>query len=113
MKNSVKSHRKMALSRYNLDYIPSNIGGVYAFWYRVNGRCVYVGMATNIKERLRTHWRNSHNKKLKQWIRAFGGSMDICYLPVNYGRIRRVERRLIKMWRPETNNETIKLNQQE
>jgi len=107
MAKPVKSRSgvKMALGRDNLDHIPPNIKGVYAFWYRVNGKCIYVGKAEKqpIKVRLRQEWCDSHNPRLKLWIRAFGKSLDICYLSVKDSKIDKLETRLIRMWRPETN----------
>ena len=112
MKKRAKSHIKMPLNRHTFGDIPPGIKGVYAFWYRVNDKCVYVGKSNNIKRRLRQHWRGSDIPELRRWIRAFGGHLDICYLPVNYGKLHRVETRLINTLRPETNYETRKLNQQ-
>ena len=79
--------------------------GVYVFWCRENNKCVYVGKASErpIQARLREHWRRSHNETLRLWIQAFGDYLDICYVPVEHGRITRLERRLIRLWNPEAN----------
>lgn len=82
-----------------------NVVGVYAFWHRRNGKCVYVGMASDqpIRDRLRQHWRRSHNEILRLWIRAYGAHLDICYAQVEQNKIRALERRLIHLWSPEAN----------
>ena len=95
----------MTLRRHNIDLIPGDIKGVYAFWCRVTRRCIYVGKTEDqsIKERLMQHWRGAGNKKVALWISAFGKFLDICYLPVKDGKIDRTETRLIHMWDPEIN----------
>ena len=79
--------------------------GVYAFWFRLTGRCIYVGQASEqpIRARLRQHWRGSHNKMLRLWIAAYGEYLDVCFAPVARNRIHAIERRLIRQWRPEAN----------
>ena len=63
----------LRLSHTGIEKMPKDISGVYAFWCRDNGKCIYVGMAKDqpIRNRLRQHWRDSHNEKLKMWIREF------------------------------------------
>ena len=79
--------------------------GVYAFWCRTNGKCIYVGKARErpIRERLREHWNRSHNESLRLWLEAFGEILDVCYISVERGKIDALERRLIRMWNPEAN----------
>jgi len=100
-----KPRNKMPLRFHNIDHMPSNITGVYAFWCRVTGKCIYVGKAKErpIQKRLKEHWRGSDIRNLQLWIQAFGQFLDICYLPVKYEKINQVEVRLIKMWHPEIN----------
>lgn len=85
--------------------MPRELVGVYAFWYRRSGRCVYVGMASDqpLKERLRQHWNGSHNETLRLWIQSYGSHLDICYADVERGRIETIERKLIRLWNPEAN----------
>ena len=87
--------------------IPRAIIGVYAFWCRDNGKCIYVGQAKDrpIRDRLRDHWRGSHNEILKLWIQVFGESLDVCYTSVKKDKIDTFERRLIKAWKPEANKQ--------
>ncbi len=96
---------KRRWSYLDIELIPKDIIGVYAFWCRDNGKCIYVGMAEDepVKERLFAHWNGSHNETLKQWIQEFGDNLDICYKAVESGRIRKLEDRLIKTWDPEAN----------
>ena len=85
--------------------VPGGMWGVYAFWCRDTGKCVYVGQAAEqqIRERLRDHWRGSHNRMLSLWIRAFGQHLSVCYAPVQKSRIDKLEQRLIRLWMPEAN----------
>ena len=95
----------MSFRLSNIDSIPSDIKGVYAFWCRTNGKCIYVGKAEkqSVKTRLKQEWRDSHNANLNLWIKSFSEFLDVCYLSVNNGKIDQMETRLIRMWHPETN----------
>ena len=86
----------------------SNVAcGVYAFWCRSNGRCIYVGQAKDqpIKNRLHDHWNRSHNQTLRWWIQSFGKQLDVCFVCRNPKKIDCLERRLIKLWKPEANEQ--------
>lgn len=101
---------KKALAEWsylNIDRVPKSILGVYAFWCRDNAKCIYVGKAKShpIKNRLKEHWRGSHNEILKLWIRAFGYNLDVCYMSAEKRKIDVLERRLIKAWKPEANKQ--------
>ena len=54
--------------------IPKTIIGVYAFWNRDTGKCIYVGQARreHFRERLLRHWRGSHSPLLQ--------SLGFCWL---------------------------------
>ena len=90
-----------------LSQMPDEISGVYAFWCRDNGKCIYVGKARDrsIRERLKTHWRGSHNEILGLWIQVFGDTLDVCYISMDTNKIDTLERRLIKAWKPEANKQ--------
>lgn len=106
LQNMKKKRSTMPFILYNIDSIPDNAIGIYGFWFRKNGKCIYVGKAEKqpIKKRLRQHWRKSHNLQLQSWIREFREFLDICYLPVKCKKkINKMEVRLIRAWRPETN----------
>ena len=94
-------------SHATISQMPRGIIGVYAFWCRDNGKCIYVGQAKDrpIRERLREHWRSSHNEILKLWIQAFGENLDVCYAATERNKIDTLERRLIKAWKPEANKQ--------
>lgn len=99
-------HRSLQPWSYpTITEIPGELAGVYAFWYRRSGRCVYVGMTSDqpIKKRLRQHWNGSHNETLRLWIQGYGPHLDICYAGVDRGTIEALERRLIRLWNPEAN----------
>ena len=85
--------------------IPENIQGVYGFWNRKTGRCLYVGKSRHVKNRLRQHWSDCKNISLRLWLDGFPKSIEICYWEVAGDKIRvtRVENRLIRRWRPESN----------
>ena len=102
----VKSRRRSTLPwSYGIPNLPTKAVGVYAFWYRRSGKCVYVGRASDqpIRDRLRQHWRWSHNVILRLWIQVYGSHLDICYAHVEQSKIETLERRLIRLWSPEAN----------
>lgn len=96
---------KAQWSHVAISQMPKDIVGVYAFWCRSNGKCIYVGKAERrpIRTRLFEHWRGSHNEILRLWIREFGADLDICYMSVDPRRIDKLETRLIRLWCPEAN----------
>lgn len=101
-----KKRSTMPFRLHNINSIPDNAVGIYGFWYRKNGKCIYVGKAKEqpIKKRLKQHWLGSHNPGLRLWIKGFGTFLDVCYLPVDRAeKINKMETRLIRAWRPETN----------
>lgn len=95
----------MPFRRHIVDKIPSDMRGVYGFWHQPTGKCLYIGQAKkqSIKSRLKQHWYRSHNAELHRWIVAFGQHIEICYLPADNAKIHKIEKRLIKALRPETN----------
>lgn len=99
---------KKPLRCANIDSMPRNAAGVYGFWCRTNGRCIYVGKAEkqSIRDRVKQEWQNSHNHALRSWIQCFGEFLDICYVAVPHDRIAHVDKletRLIRRWNPVTN----------
>ena len=99
-------HRKLkSFSHPTIEEVPRELIGVYAFWHRNSGKCVYVGMASAqpIRNRLRQHWNRSHNETLRLWIQSYGSDLDVCYAQVEETRIEALERRLIRLWNPEAN----------
>lgn len=104
MKRSAR-YSKKAFSYRAVQDVPHGAIGIYAFWCRQNGKCVYVGKAADqsIRDRLRQHVRQSHNRTLWLWLQAFGRDLDMCYAAVDRPRIDALEKRLIGRWRPEAN----------
>ena len=98
-------HRTMAWSHRTLAAVPKGLVGVYAFWCRQTGKCVYVGKASErpIRDRLHDHWSGSHNKTLRLWIQEFGDQLDLCFAHVQRDKVALFERRLIHLWNPEAN----------
>lgn len=108
MYNKKKTARSVIRWSYpTISRIPKSIVGVYAFWCRDNGKCIYVGKAKDrpLRDRLLEHWRDSHNEVLKLWIQAFGNTLDVCYTSAEKNKIDTFERRLIKAWKPEANKQ--------
>ena len=105
MSNGVRQRASAQWSYLEIDGMPKTIIGVYAFWCRDTGKCIYVGQAQcePIRERLLKHWRGSHSQRLRWWIQAFGDNLTICYREVEAGTIDRLELRLIKRWNPDVN----------
>lgn len=87
--------------------IPEEWAGVYIIWCHSTKVCVYVGQAKeqSIRARLLQHQRHSHNEKLNQWIRAFSKYLHVCYKQCNGAQIDALERRLIRVWKPEANKQ--------
>ncbi len=99
---------KKPLRYSNIDSIPHDAIGIYGFWHKDNGRCIYIGKAEKqpIRERIRQEYDNSHNPSLKTWIKYFRNSLEICYLAVPCSKrhtVNKLETRLIRLWNPETN----------
>lgn len=98
-------HKALPWTHATVAGIPRDAVGVYAFWFRHTGRCIYVGETTKqtIRVRLQQHWRGSHSGRLRLWMQAYGDHFDVCYAMVRANRIKRLERRLIERWLPEAN----------
>ena len=93
-------------SRLEIERIPESVRGVYSFWHGDSGVCIYVGMAEDqpLKERLKQHWRGSHNKTLALWLAAFGGRIVVSYIPIKEcDKIPRIEAAIIRLWKPIAN----------
>lgn len=104
----MKKRRRCELKPWSyrtFEEMPRDLTGIYAFWYRETGRCVYIGKASDqpVTNRLRQHWRRSHNETLRLWIVAYGEFLDVCYAAVDRRKINALERRLIRRLNPEAN----------
>ena len=100
-----KKVNKIPLRRHFIERMPDEVTGIYAIWYKVNGKCLYVGQAQDqpLKVRLKQEWRDSHNSQLKKWISVFGDDIEFCYNIAAAGKIDKFETRLINKLAPETN----------
>lgn len=74
--------------------------GVYVFWTK--RFCLYVGKASNLRERLTSHWRGSHNRDLGIWIKSHGSNLCITIYEET-GNLQVAEQRLIDRYRPHLN----------
>lgn len=78
-KNKIVANRANSYSfrKETIDvYIPES-PGIYIFWSGLF--CVYVGQAKNLKDRLLTHWRKSHNDEVNIWINALGSNLSVTF----------------------------------
>ena len=90
--------------RSQFEDLPRNAFGVYGFWYGT--RCIYVGKAANqpIKERLKQHWTDAKNPRLREWFEAKGREICFAYKVITEKKeIDAVERLYIKRFQPLTN----------
>ena len=84
--------------------IPRDAHGVYGIW--CGSHCIYVGKAEKqtIAERLRQHWRKTHNLDLRDWIFAEGPNLAVAFFVVTKKEaIDNYERLFIKRFQPITN----------
>lgn len=101
-----ESYRKIFKWSYtSINRVPESVFGVYAIWYKDKAKCIYVGKAEErpIRKRLKEHWNGSHNETLMLWIRSFSYNLYVCFMPADKAKISCLERRLIKLWKPEAN----------
>ncbi|MCY4163929.1 MAG: GIY-YIG nuclease family protein [bacterium] len=96
-------HHQLAFKLTSLDKIPK-AHGLYGLWY--HKRCLYVGQAKKqiISERLKQHWKGSHNEYLSDWITATGSDIRISFLIIEIqSRIDELEKYYINKFQPVTN----------
>jgi excinuclease UvrABC nuclease subunit len=87
-------------SRSQIEFSIPTSPGIYIFW---SGRlCLYVGKATNLRQRLISHWRESHNDDLNVWIRCLGSKLCVSLVPIS-GDLQTAEQALIDRHRPHLN----------
>ena len=93
-------------SHLNITQVPIDIHGIYIFWCRDNGKCIYVGKAKQrpVRVRLKEHWNGADNATLNLWIKTFGANLDVCYARVPTNKIDKFEIKLIRRLRPEAND---------
>jgi excinuclease UvrABC nuclease subunit len=85
-----------------IDRVNPDAGGVYGFWYRKD--CVYIGLAVNLRSRLKQHWSGSHNDGLKDWMKAKKSDLQFNYkIARPEDDIKLMERFFIKRFSPKTN----------
>ena len=103
-----KEWKTTKLDYISIHSIPESIVGVYVIWCPKTDVCIYVGKAEEspVKKRLTDHWRGSHNKDLKSWLKALGNdNVEVCYRKTEKHMIDCLEKRLIHLWKPETNKD--------
>lgn len=79
--------------------------GLYAFWLD-SGACLYVGMSTNISQRMYQHRMQEHNPFLESYFRAFSRRIEVSYITLrdrSAADLRQLEDKLISVLRPLTN----------
>ncbi len=78
--------------------------GLYSFWCR--SRCLYVGMSTNLHQRMLSHRLREHNAMLAKYFRAFPQNIEVSYVALGDKsgiELRCLERKAIRFLRPATN----------
>lgn len=96
---------RVDLSYRAIELMPNGVIGVYAFWSKSTKRCIYIGKAKDqpIYRRLKAHLKESHNFRLRMWIKYRGADLQFCYAQVAENHVCRVEKWLIRQWRPDAN----------
>ncbi len=90
----------------SIDNIPSDVIGIYGFWYKYSNRCIYIGKAENqsIRMRVKQEYENSHNSQLNEWIEFFRNSLEIRYFSCDKTHdINKLEQEFTSLWDAETN----------
>ena len=92
------------LSYENVD----ELSGLYCFWVR--DKCLYVGISTNLKRRLKQHCEGEDNKLLAEHFKAYGNEIkvSIVYEDTTEQNLRRLESDAIRELRPIANIRGIK-----
>ena len=94
-----------------IESVPRDVVGLYSFWCRAPLKCVYVGLTERpIRERLQEHFAGSHSPELNRWISCFAEDLVVCWAdaPIPIDRLRALEHRFIRRWRPWTNRQLNK-----
>lgn len=105
-----KQCRKIPCLLSHIQDLPDKVG-VYGFFQRGSGQCIYIGKTEQqgIRKRVKQHWVNSKSPVLGRWIKNFPERLEIAYVPIEFQKMHRVdslETRLIRLWHPAGN--TIK-----
>ena len=77
--------------------------GIYCFWVR--GKCLYVGMSTNLKRRLEQHCNSESNPILKNHFEAYRNeiSLSFAYKNVSESELFKIESHTISILHPIAN----------
>ena len=102
--------RTLQTRRRGFDYnfhnrVATDTSGLYAFWLN-GGACLYVGIATDIRRRMREHRLNTHNSRLERFFNAFPEIIEVSYIGLSdctENQLRDLERRTVRALRPLTN----------
>lgn len=77
------------------------VSGIYFFWSRKF--CVYVGQATNLRERLMSHWLKSHNDDLNRWLKCPANTLCINFEIQSKKNLFEIEQMFINRYQPHLN----------
>lgn len=77
--------------------------GIYCFWVR--GVCLYIGMSTNLKQRLEQHCKSEVNPILKNYFETYENeiSLSLAYENVSENELFRIESHAISAMHPIAN----------
>ena len=72
-----KRPNSFSFRRDNIEILVPESSGIYIFWSDLY--CVYVGQAKDLRYRLLTHWKKSHNDDMNIWVNALGMKLCVSY----------------------------------
>lgn len=100
--SDVADRLKLGLAPFGYDHYETvpDVPGLYSFWLR--GRCLYVGMSRNLRQRIRAHESDEANPELAGYFEEFHDEIKVSAVPVR-GDLRRMESEAIKDLHPVTN----------
>jgi excinuclease UvrABC nuclease subunit len=71
--NNCKRSNSFSFRRDNIEILAPEESGIYILWSDLY--CLYVGQAQDLRQRLLSHWKKSHNDDVNLWIKALGAKL--------------------------------------
>ena len=98
--------QSVGFSNVNIARWAPDSPGIYRIF--IGKICLYVGSAKDqtLKERLKQHWRGSHNRRLGMWINNYGKSLTIEFCVIDEQKlssIKEIEQSQIDKFSPMLN----------
>lgn len=98
----VRKYGERFTLRNILSVMPKTLG-VYIFYYKRT--FVYVGQSESIRDRLRSHYNESHNEGLAVWLEALDGDVQFTHIKCCRAQVDDLERSLILYLQPVANRD--------